>query len=416
MAMAAPSNPNAPKIAMVFTRELDGQSMAGRLHTAQAIRAAMTPGAELISLQLPNVLTQPSLGRLASTLLRWSGAFLTGAALPLQCAIFANRGDERRILARIPADAAAIYLDSVRTHGFLKRLRAERPNAVVVVDFDDLMSQRMALLLQAGQSLSPGYLTKRLPAFLQKLMLAPLFGRAVVRFEHAALMRVEREIADLADHIVLVSSEDARIFARRLDGDPRALIDLIPPPGPRADNPTPFERPERFVFIGSDALTQNRLTIEHLVALWRVHTFKTPLVLVGLRSSNDPLPAGVSSQGYVETIAQVYDGRSVLLTPALIGGGIKTKVLEAFAFGAPVIGNPLTFEAMALDDYPLNVKSDARMLELLGDPAAHADLLRAAVDYGADYLRREHDPVVFARRWRALVGLGADQASAAAAQ
>ncbi len=402
---ASPTPPALPKIAMVSTRELDGQSMAGRLHVAHAIRAVLSQSSDLTSLVVPDLLTQPTLARLVSTSLAWLGALAIGSALPLQCALFANGADHRRLLDALPKDVEAIYLDGVRSYSFLRRLRRERPDLHVVVDFDDLMSRRMALLLETHQSLSPGYLTKRLPRFLQRLMVSPGVGRMVVRFERGALMKIERRVAGLADVIVLLSSEDARVFATQLAGPARASIEVIPPPGPTVAAKTPLTTPSRFVFIGSDALTQNRLTIEYLTDLWRRRAIPTPLVLVGLRATKEPLPPGVTSTGYVDSIADVYDGHSVLLTPSLIGGGVKTKVLEAFAFGAAVIGNALTFEAMGLEDYPLNIADEARLVDLVTHPQNSLDLFHAAAAFGADYLKRQHDPAAFADHWRAVMRL-----------
>lgn len=411
---ASTTQPGLPKIAMVSTRELDGQAMAGRLHVAHAIRAVLGQGAVLTSLVLPDVLTRPTLSRLVSTALAWLGALLSGSALPLQCALFANPADHRRLLEAIPDDVEAIYLDGVRSYAFLRRLRRARPDVHVVVDFDDLMSRRMGLLLQTHQSLSPGYLTKRLPAFLQRLMMSPGVGRIVVQFERGALQNVERRVADLADLIVLLSSEDARVFASQLTRPTRAAVEVIPPPGPQVAARTPLTTPNRFVFIGSDALTQNRLTIEYLTDLWRRRAIATPLVLVGLRASTTPLPPGVTSTGYVNSIADVYDGHSVLLTPALIGGGVKTKVLEAFAFGAAVIGNALTFEAMDLDDYPLTVTDEAGLIDLVEHPDQNQALFQRAAAFGGDYLARRHDPAAFAAQWRAAMRLPRDPSRAGA--
>ena len=401
----SPNQPGRPKIAMVSTRELDGQTMAGRLHVAHAIRAVLGQNADLTSLVLPDMLTRPTLSRLMSTALVWLGALLAGSTLPLQCALFSNPADHRRLLDAIPKDTQAIYLDGVRSYAFLRRLRRERPDVHVVVDFDDLMSRRMSLLLETRQSLSPGYLTKRLPRFLQRLIMSPGVGRMVVQFERQALQTAERGVATLADAIVLLSSEDARVFAEQLTGPTRAAVEVIPPPGPKVAAKVPLATPERFVFIGSDALTQNRLTIEYLTDLWRRRAIATPLVLVGLRASRAPLPPGVTTIGYADSIADVYDGHSVLLTPALIGGGVKTKVLEAFAYGAPVIGNALTFEAMDLDDYPLTIGDEERLVELVEHPERHQDLFQRAAAFGDTYLKRRHDPAAFAERWLAVMGL-----------
>lgn len=103
--------------------------------------------------------------------------------------------------------------------------------------------------------------------------------------------------------------------------------------------------------------------------------------------------------GYADALTDIYDGRSVLLTPSFLGGGIKTKVLEAFAYGAPVIANARTFESIDAVDYPLPPDEQA-LIELVRTPDAHLDLFRRAAAEGAAYVRRAHDPERFAALWR----------------
>ena len=118
-----------------------------------------------------------------------------------------------------------------------------------------------------------------------------------------------------------------------------------------------------------------------------------------------PLPPGVTTPGYVNGLDEIYDGHGVMLTPSFLRGGIKTKVLEAFSFGAPVIGNNQTFESMPIGDYPLRINEEAELVAILRDPEGHRALLQAAADQGRAYVRDHHAPAVFANRWRRLMGL-----------
>ncbi len=391
---------------MIWTRKLDGESMAGRLRIAHAIRAALTGWADLTLLRLPTPLTDRSLKRALRSALAFAGSLARGPVLPLQCALFASRTDHERVFAAIPVDATSIYLDGVRSYALLAYLRKRRPDLRVVVDLDDLMSRRMELLLESGQPLSPGYLTKHLPGVVKRLVMSRALGALIVQYERVTLRRIERQLAQLADVLVLLSSEDAKMLrALCAQGPaPRAAIEVIPPGVEPKQAPRPLEGPVRFVFIGSDALTQNRLTIDYLVELWRRHEIETPLVFFGLQLRSLDLPPAASVAGYVDQISDVYDGRSVLLTPSMIGGGVKTKVLEAFAYGAPVIGNALTFESMPLETaYPLNLADEAALVEILRQPQAHLALFDQAAQAGADYLARHHSPAVFAERWRRVM-------------
>jgi glycosyltransferase involved in cell wall biosynthesis len=236
-----------------------------------------------------------------------------------------------------------------------------------------------------------------------------VIGSAIVHFERATLQAVERRCLELADAIVLVSPADGRVLSGiRADmAAPRAEIVVIPPPAqPTKPRAVFSEHSARYVFVGSDALTQNRLTIDYLCRLWRDHRPSTPLVIYGKQRRTIDYPAGVSAAGYVERIDQIYDDRSILICPSFIGGGVKTKVLEAFAHGAPVIGNSRTFEGLALRGCDLQVDDEAELVALIRDPGRHLARFAAAAAAGLAHVERIHSPPAFARNWRAVI-LGA---------
>jgi glycosyltransferase involved in cell wall biosynthesis len=273
-----------------------------------------------------------------------------------------------------------------------------------VIDLDDLQSRRIELLLNDRLPLSPGYLTEKLPPFF-KLLISSL-SRWILLYEHATLRRTEIEALGVADAVVLVSTEDGGILRKAVDPTLAARIQTIQPSfaSPVID-PRPFDRVRRFIFVGTDGLTQNRLTIDYLIGLWRERRPATPLVIFGKQSRNTSLPEGVTAAGYVESLSEIYDDQSVLLTPSFIRGGIKTKVLEAFAHRVPVVGNDCTFEAMDFPDYPFSLDSEESLLELIENPDNFTSAFRSAADQGFARVRENYSPKVFAERWRAALGL-----------
>ncbi len=397
-----------PRLALVWTRNLDGEPMAGRLRVAHAIRAALSPCAELMSFRLPSVVTDRNSRRIVGAMLALAGSWLRGQPLPIQCAIFAAGRDLRAMSRAIPEDIETVYLDGIRCYGLLRLLRRKRPQQRIVVDFDDLMSRRMELLLAAGEPLSPGYMTQRLPPLLRKLATSSALGRTIVLYEYLTLKALERKVLTLADTIVLLSSEDAAALdaIRALTPGARAEIATVPPAVDLAEA-KPMAAPLRFIFVGTDALTQNRLTIDYLLDLWRRRGITAPLAIFGHQVRGVPLPPSVTTPGYVNSLDEIYDGCGVMLTPSFLRGGIKTKVLEAFSFGAPVIGNNQTFESMPVGAYPLKINDEAELVAILRDPDGHLPLLQAAADQGRAYVREHHAPAVFAGRWRQLMGLPA---------
>jgi hypothetical protein len=386
----------------VWTRLLDGQPMAGRLRTAQSIRQAISVGGAYDSAVMPSILSHRTFGRTlrcAWTLLR---SLLVGRPLPLQCLLFASEEDVDAMCLRIPR-TGVVYLDGIRLYALAERLRRERPSQRIVMDFDDLLWRRSNLLLKSRQPLSPGYLVDELSPIVRGLF--SLFNRWILLYERSTLRIVERRALSIADAVVLVSELETQVLRDIADDRSTARLYTIPPSVETVQPPPPaFDRVERFIFVGTDGLTQNRLTIDHLVQLWGRHKPPTPLVLFGKQWRTLSLPEGVTAAGYVDSLADIYDPRSVLLAPSFVSGGIKTKVLESFAYRTPVVGNSETFEALELEGYPL-LMDDERLLELVMEPNRFAPILRQAADQGYACVQSRHTPKVFADRWRSVIAL-----------
>lgn len=378
-----------PRIVAIWTRDIDEGHSAGRLKIARRIRDVIDSLGPALHVRLTTLLDRRSLTEIAAAGLKLQ---------PLQCALFDTR--HNRQLANLAAAAEVIYLDGVRTISVLRSLRGAGLKTRIVVDFDDLMSRRMALLDEAKLGLSLGYLTHRFPPAAVSVIEAS--SRAIVKYEALTLRRAEEEVMALADDVVLLSSLEAAALDRNRSSASRARVHHVGPSEPVVCGPKTIVPPVRFFFIGMDALTQNRLTIEYLLRLWREHRITTPLYLVGKLSRRYDFPEHVVPLGYVDDLNDVYDDRSVLLSPSFLGGGVKTKILEAFARGTPVIGNRLSFEGMRLSEYPLEVADDA-LPEMLRNPAAYIEAFNAAARLGADYVRRYHDPNVFWEAWRSII-------------
>lgn len=385
---------------MIWTRQLDGQPMAGRLRVAHAVRRVLCNAASVHQY----VMTPKLDGKftsLLSTLSAVASNLLKGRVLPLQCALYSSQNEVSRAVESIDPAADVIYFDGVRTISVIEAVRKRYPQKRIVVDFDDLMSRRMQLLRRVGQPLSPGYLMQRLPPILVRVLYGPL-GRMLSCYEAMTLPRIEAEICDLADAVVLLSKADMELLP---EGGKAARFTI--PPTVEMCGKTPWPRPGsiRFAFIGTDALTQNRLTIDYLVDLWRRHRLDSPLSIFGIQNRALSLPPAVTVHGYVDSIDEIYDGHTLLLTPTFLAGGIKTKVLEGFAYRAPVIGNALTFESMALSKYPLQIDDEAELVAFLREPNAQRERIDAALSSASDYIREHHATESFARTWLDVVGI-----------
>lgn len=397
--------PRPLRTVAVFTRAFSNdETPSGRHGVVRSVRAALAERGPVLDLRLRHLFERRRprdwLGALGTAL----AALARGRPLPLQCLLFASRSERRRVAAAIRVDPPdVLYLDGVRTYLLLRDLRPHLNGTRVVVDMDDLMSRRMAALAARRLPLSLGYLGAQVPGPVRALAESRALAAALLRFEARALARVEAELAGLADALVFVSSADASELAAQLNGAADERVRTIPPPAEVAPRPEGLRAPVRFAFVGSDRQVQNRLTIDYLVDLWRRRAPRAELHVVGRQTRPPATVPGIVWRGFVPRLAQVYDDHTVLLAPALLPGGVKTKVIEALAHGCPVVGNALAFEGIGLSGYPLCLE-DPALEALVADPEARLDTLRRAARMGHAFVARELSGARHRARWRAVLG------------
>ncbi len=204
----------------------------------------------------------------------------------------------------------------------------------------------------------------------------------------------EREVVNNADMTVLLSGLEARLLEQRAGGLVRSIL-----PGIAMQAPAWRATDElRFVFIGSDRQMQNRTAIDHLLTLWREANPKAALHIYGRQGRVLPDIQGIVWHGFVEDLAEVYQPGSIALVPAMVAGGIKTKVLEAWSHGCPVLGNDTAFEGLDIGDYPLSIPAQ-EWAPLLRDPASYAHLWVRAARLGHDFVEETLTPARFETAW-----------------
>jgi len=388
----------------VWTRDLDTTDQAGRLHIARAVRNIFRAEYDTkeVSLDLLENGLRP-LAILKSIYLFAIGIFL-GKPLALQCALFGGVSTLKGF-TDFPEAPNFIYLDGVRTLVLLRQLRVRWPNAKIVCDLDDLMSRRMNFWIRHRVGISFGYAEKLFGAPMVNFLSKGTLARLLILYERFALSRAEREILHLSDAVVLISSVDAQEMRQRSPEYLHSKIHVVPPPVMAKGAPIDRTPPYRLVFLGTDKLVQNRLTIEYLLDIWRTDRPRTSLHIFGIQKrAYKTIPPNVVFHGFVEDLNEIYDGHSVLLTPSMIGGGVKTKVLEAFSYGVPVIGTNFTFEGMNLPAYPLIFEDRHSLVAAITNLDALTESFSLAVRIGTEFLANELTPAKFAARWRQLAG------------
>jgi glycosyltransferase involved in cell wall biosynthesis len=383
---------------MVVTRSFEGGVRSGRNRCLSAISGALSAAFELDTFRLHNLLETRNVLDVLGALCRALLALVRLRPLALQCLLYSPGSEIRRLTRQIAAGGFhAVYLDSVRCQSLLQVLRRCLPEVRIVVDFDDLMSRRMELLAAGHHRLSLGFLRTSFPAALRRLSEGPL-SAWLTRYEGRALRLAEAEMARSAQEVVFVSSAERDLMRERLAPGPGAAVVAIPPPAAEVSTVGAVSPPYRFVFIGTDGLVQNQLSIDFLVQLWARLQPSPSLHIYGRQERPPQVTPNVHWHGYVEDLSEVYSTGSILLLPAVLSGGVKTKAIEAWAYGRPVLGNAAAFEGLDIQDYPLRVP-ESQWQPYLQSPDTFEAAWTAAARLGNHYVRTVLSAERYASRW-----------------
>ena len=180
-----------------------------------------------------------------------------------------------------------------------------------------------------------------------------------INAREARLLRAEEgRLAARADVSLLVSKEEAALFAARLAveharADVRALsngidAEAFAPGQVRADAGLAALQGPRLIFTGQMDYAPNVAAVERaarrILPLVRAQFPDASLHIVG-RSPNAPVQAlaalpGVHVWGRVPDVRNYLAGADIALVPLDIARGIQNKVLEAMAMALPVVLTP----------------------------------------------------------------------------
>jgi glycosyltransferase involved in cell wall biosynthesis len=223
--------------------------------------------------------------------------------------------------------------------------------------------------------------------------------RPVLALEASRVRRHEGEILAQFDHVLAVSEIDKRALLETLpeEASASAVAEkiVVIPIAVDAGELQPVQRQagSRNIFtMGTLHYPPNadgiRWFAKEVFPLVREKIPEATLTIVGKNPPADFLqmaeknPQSVIVTGYVPDLTPYFKGAAMLVVPVRAGGGIRVRILEAFARAMPVVTTTVGLEGIeARPGVDVLVEDDARsfaeaVITLMNDPALQAQLAR----------------------------------------
>jgi glycosyltransferase involved in cell wall biosynthesis len=228
---------------------------------------------------------------------------------------------------------------------------------------------------------------------------ASLARRTIARLQVGPVARYEAEAVRSVARVLAVSHQEQSAFEKLTPGRVRLV-----PNGVDTRRIAPIENPpnsRRLLYMGSMSYGPNVDAVLHFLGEIGplVRSADTVLDVVGSNPPASIYEASTRSRlkttvaGYVADIGPVYRASRAMVVPIRHGGGTRLKILEALAWGLPVITTPVGCAGLGLTDGREALIADTReefaaaIDKLLLDDDLWMGLSRA----GRDYVERHFD-------------------------
>lgn len=248
-----------------------------------------------------------------------------------------------------------IYVDMVRLASY-ETVFADI-DCLKVLGYDDLLSERYKrqMSLNSKNANVAGAYSDRLSANVSGLQKVDFIKKAVLRFEAKRMEKCELFYASKYDSGIFVSAIETRKLNEKLGRNMAHTVSMGIDYEYQSEN-IPYEPiPDSFSYVGNMKTAANYETVIYIIEqiLPQVKTdYKfyvigtSPAELADRYKGNER----IIFTGRVDDLRPYIKATSVFLSPIAFGTGIKTKILEAFAMGMPVLTNSVGIEGIEAEN------------------------------------------------------------------
>ncbi len=195
-----------------------------------------------------------------------------------------------------------------------------------------------------------------IPARMAQNSANPLI-RMLLKREARLMALYEAQVCDQFDRVVWVSGDDLKAvesYQSSIQNNPLKTTIIPICIEPQMYNPVlPLPKSDRILFLGGMHWPPNaeglRWMAHNVLSIVREQIPAAELLAVGKDSPTDlQKTCGLSLPGYVEDVEPIWGGCRVFVVPLLSGGGMRVKILDAWAHGLPVVSTSIGAEGIKI--------------------------------------------------------------------
>jgi len=273
---------------------------------------------------------------------------LFGKKLPLQCALFYSKRNERKIksmIERIKPDA--VYVELLRLAPYYDTIK--ETEAIKILDMCDLFSNNYKRQIENIQENSEVNGNYKLPKIISKLINLVFFRKLILKYEIKRLIIHEKKFALLFDKTILVSSKETQIL-NEIVGTKKAHCVTMGSDIKTED--IEIKKAENaIVFLGNMYYNANADSL-HILINKILPLVKTNYILNIIGKCPEEIKERYNSRedivfsGYADSLYKAVKENSLCVFPFAYGSGIKTKIIESMAMRMPIITNSIGIEGI----------------------------------------------------------------------
>lgn len=274
--------------------------------------------------------------------------------MPIQEALlYGNAAAVRECVDRVRPDL--LLVDTIRMMGLAEPFLKDVFSIIYLDDLYSLRYERMVKLMRASPELeinAIGSFSRFLPEAL--LPLVQMGQDSLLLFESGLLRRREIEAAQKFRKALLINCDEAQALSAA-SHRPVASIKVLHTARPHLRRQ--FSGDPTFLFLGNLMFPPNSaalmLLLDAMPEIIRVLP-NVRISIVGRGASTKhrdrarPFASNLCFLDFVDDLEPLLSSTAALLAPIVFGTGIKIKILDALAYGVPVLGTMAAFDGIPL--------------------------------------------------------------------